>query len=697
MIKKLSAKPKNNLGEEEDKNDPKSPLALCNDGQTSESQSSGTTDQESVSFQEKVVADGEGVDAKKDSASSAQAGKKGQKQREEENYVTPRPIWVARLPRPAPEKYDDQKVQRERDQVLDEKIKGLTTEIDAKIKESQELKVELDAKRVELKKSREEVKMANDLVKPIRDRWNGLRDAEKSLKERSQTMKGLDSLAKLDAKLDDLEKKMEDESLSVLEQNKILREQKKLRKMQTEIESLEEKKRQTTGPNLVGESRDELKARLNACSEAIDVLRARLKTVADSHDETFEQIKVVSETITSLRDKRSKFMKERSAKYNELASVRKEIQVFSKFRSLARDAQASMNSKDVDVISEARMKCEDHNDKLIAQMIESEMYREWYMVETKREQSAARERKMEAQAVRDAERLAKIEEKLKKSNAKREEEEKKKKKKKEQDEMEKEEEKVDPAAIPNVEKPAFSSSLATTENAVEKKLNKKQKQKGAKKSPSTVDVANKNEVKEEVLKIAKVPEHILEILSSKGTNDSDASDPPLSPRSQARKKSLEGAQLKARKQQLKQERLKASAQKAEKNSESTKGKSEELAAASAATQAARAQIELELKREKCEEQERLSSASKDVQVDKEVVKVAAKAAKRAALMKEMKKERRDKIKKILLAIFLCIVVSLLTYSHFTPKPEPKVMNINTKSWRQEEQQQQQQQQPEVTY
>ena len=64
-------------------------------------------------------------------------------------------------------------------------------------------------------------------------------------------------------------------------------------------------------------------------------------------------------------------------------------------------------------------------------------------------------------------------------------------------------------------------------------------------------------------------------------------------------------------------------------------------------------------------------------------------------MKEMKKERRDKIKKILLAIFLCIVVSLLTYSHFTTKPEPKVININTKSWRQEEQQQQQQ--PEVTY
>ena len=199
---------------------------MCNDGQTSsESQSSGTTDQESVSFQEKIVADDEGVDAKKDSASSAQAGKKGQKQREEENYVAPRPIWVARLPRPASEKYDDQKAQRERDQVLDEKIKGLTTEIDAKIKESQELKVELDAKRVELKKSREEVKMANDLVKPIRDRWNGLRDAEKSLKEKSQTMKGLDSLAKLDAKLDDLEKNMEDELVG-LEQNKILRAEK---------------------------------------------------------------------------------------------------------------------------------------------------------------------------------------------------------------------------------------------------------------------------------------------------------------------------------------------------------------------------------------------------------------------------------------------------------------------------------------
>ena len=231
-----------------------------------------------------------------------------------------------------------------------------------------------------MKKSREEVKVANDLVNRFATDGKGC-DAEKSLKEKSQTMKGLDSLAKLDAKLDDLEKNMEDESLSVLEQNKILREQKKLRKMQTEIESLEEKTRQTTGPNLVGESRDELKARLNACSEAIDVLRARLKTVADSHDETFEQIKVVSETITSLKEKRSKFMKERSSKYNELASVRKEIQAF-KFKSLTRDVQASINSKDIDLVSEARMKCEDHNDKLIAQMIESETYRECIWLKT---------------------------------------------------------------------------------------------------------------------------------------------------------------------------------------------------------------------------------------------------------------------------------------------------------------------------
>lgn len=686
MIKKLSVKPKSALlAEEEEKMDPTSPLALCNDGQMSESQSSGSADQDSVSFQEKNVS----VDANEGDASSAAAtGKKnakGEKKKEEENYVKPRPIWVARLPRPASEKYDDSKAQRERDQVLDEKIKGLTSEIDAKIKESQELKVELDAKRVELKKSREEVKMANDLVKPIRDRWNGLRDAERSLKEQSQTMKGLDSVAKLEAKLDDLEKKMEDESLSVLEQNKILREQKKLRKMQTEIESLEEKKRQTTGPNLVGESRDELKARMNACSEAIDVLKSRLKTVSDSHDETFEQIKVVSETITSLRDKRSKFMKERSAKYNELAGVRKEIQDFTKFRSLARDAQASMNSKDVDVVSEARMKCEDHNDKLIARMIESEMYREWYMVETRREQSAARERKMEAQAVKDAEKLAKIEAKLKRE----EEEKKKKEKKKKEEEMEKEEEEVVPAAIPNPEKPASSSSTVSSENVVEKKLNKKQNQKGAKKSNLTVDAASKNEVKEEVPKIAEVPEHILEILSTKNNSDGEASDPQLSPRSQAREKSLEGAQLKARKQQLKQERLKANAQKAEKNSASLKSKSEESAAASAALQAARAQMELELQRKQREEQERLSFASKDIQVDKEVVKVAAKAAKRAALMKEMKKERRDKMKKILLAIFVCIVVSLLTYSHFTTKPEPKVINVNTNSWSEEQNEAQQ--------
>ena len=678
MIKKLSVKPKSALlAEEEEKMDPTSPLALCNDGQMSESQSSGSAGQDSVSFQEKNVS----VDANEGDASSAAAtGKKnakGEKKKEEESYVKPRPIWVARLPRPASEKYDDSKAQKERDQVLDEKIKGLTSEIDAKIKESQELKVELDAKRVELKKSREEVKMANDLVKPIRDRWNGLRDAERSLKEQSQTMKGLDSVAKLEAKLDDLEKKMEDESLSVLEQNKILREQKKLRKMQTEIESLEEKKRQTTGPNLVGESRDELKARMNACSEAIDVLKSRLKTVSDSHDETFEQIKVVSETITSLRDKRSKFMKERSAKYNELAGVRKEIQDFTKFRSLARDAQASMNSKDVDVVSEARMKCEDHNDKLIARMIESEMYREWYMVETRREQSAARERKMEAQAVKDAEKLAKIEAKLK-----REEEEKKKKEKKREEEMKKEAEEVVPAAIPNPEKPASSSSTASSENVVEKKLDKKQNQKGAKKSNLTVDAASKNEVKEEVPKIAEVPEHILEILSTKNNSDGEASDPPLSPRSQAREKSLEGAQLKARKQQLKQERLKANAQKAEKNSASLK--SEESAAASAALQAARVQMELELKRKQREEQERSSLTSKDIQVDKEVVKVAAKAAKRAALMKEMKKERRDKMKKILLAIFVCIVVFLLTYSHFTTKPEPKVINVNTNSWSEEQ-------------
>ena len=686
MIKKLSVKPKSALlAEEEEKMDPTSPLALCNDGQMSESQSSGSADQDSVSFQEKNVS----VDANEGDASSAAAtGKKnakGEKKKEEENYVKPRPIWVARLPRPASEKYDDSKAQKERDQVLDKKIKGLTSEIDAKIKESQELKVELDAKRVELKKSREEVKMANDLVKPIRDRWNGLRDAERSLKEQSQTMKGLDSVAKLEAKLDDLEKKMEDESLSVLEQNKILREQKKLRKMQTEIESLEEKKRQTTGPNLVGESRDELKARMNACSEAIDVLKSRLKTVSDSHDETFEQIKVVSETITSLRDKRSKFMKERSAKYNELAGVRKEIQDFTKFRSLARDAQASMNSKDVDVVSEARMKCEDHNDKLIARMIESEMYREWYMVETRREQSAARERKMEAQAVKDAEKLAKIEAKLKRE----EEEKKKKEKKKKEEEMEKEEEEVVPAAIPNPEKPASSSSTASSENVVEKKLNKKESQKGAKKSNLTVDAASKNEVKEEVPKIAEVPEHILEILSTKNNSDGEASDPQLSPRSQAREKSLEGAQLKARKQQLKQERLKANAQKAEKNSASLKSKSEESAAASAALQAARAQMELELQRKQREEQERLSFASKDIQVDKEVVKVAAKAAKRAALMKEMKKERRDKMKKILLAIFVCIVVSLLTYSHFTTKPEPKVINVNTNSWSEEQNEAQQ--------
>ena len=688
MIKKLSAKPKNSLDGEEDKNDPTSPLALCNDGQTSESQSSGPTDQDSVSFQEKLVSDG-GVDAKSTGKKNNKNNKSGygnNAKGQNEVFVKPRPIWVARLPRPTSEKYDDQKAQRERDQMLNEKIKGLTLEIDAKVKESQELKVELDAKRVELKKSREEVKVANDLVKPIRDRWNGLRDAEKSLKEKSQMMKGLDSLAKLEAKLDDLEIKMENESLSVLEQNKILREQKKLRKMQTEVESLEEKKRQTTGPNLVGESRDELKARLNACSEAIDVLKTRLKTIANSHDETFEQMKIVSETITSLKEKRSKFMKERSSKYNELASVRKEIQAFAKFKSLTRDVQASINSKDIDLVSEARMKCEDHNDKLIAQMIESETYREWYMVENKREQSAARERKMEAQAVKDAERLAKIEEKLKKSNAKRE--------KKRQEE---EEEEVVPAAIPNAEKPASSSSVTENVVATKKKRNEKQKKKGVKKSPSaapsTVDGVHKSEEKEKVPKIAEVPEHILEILSTKGDINDNASDASLSPRSQAREKSLEGVQLKARKQQLKQERLKASVQKAEKNSKSMKTINEDLAAASAATQAAKLQMELELKCKKLEEQQRSLSSSKEVQIDKKVVKVAAKAAKRAALMKEMKKVRRHKVKKILLAFFLCIAVALLMYSHVTTKPEPKVINLN--SWHQ--QHQEQQQQPEVQY
>ncbi len=690
MIKKLSAKPKNSLDGEEDKNDPTSPLALCNDGQTSESQSSGPTDQDSVSFQEKLVSDG-GVDAKSTGKKNNKNNKSGygnNAKGQNEVFVKPRPIWVARLPRPTSEKYDDQKAQRERDQVLNEKIKGLTLEIDAKVKESQELKVELDAKRVELKKSREEVKVANDLVKPIRDRWDGLRDAEKSLKEKSQMMKGLDSLAKLEAKLDDLEIKMENESLSVLEQNKILREQKKLRKMQTEVELLEEKKRQTTGPNLVGESRDELKARLNACSEAIDVLKTRLKTIANSHDETFEQMKIVSETITSLKEKRSKFMKERSSKYNELASVRKEIQAFAKFKSLTRDVQASINSKDIDLVSEARMKCEDHNDKLIAQMIESETYREWYMVENKREQSAARERKMEAQAVKDAERLAKIEEKMKKSNAKRE---------KKRQEEEEEEEEVVPAAIPNAEKPASPSSPTENVVATKKKRNEKQKKNGVKKSPSaapsTVDGVHKSEEKEKVPKIAEVPEHILEILSTKGDINDNANDASLSLRSQAREKSLEGAQLKARKQQLKQERLKASVQKAEKNSKFMKTINEDLAAASAATQAAKLQMELELKCKKLEEQQRLLSASKEVQIDKKVVKVAAKAAKRAALMKEMKKVRRHKVKKILLAFFLCIAVALLMYSHVTTKPEPKVINLN--SWHQ--QHQEQQRQPEVQY
>ena len=222
---------------------------------------------------------------------------------------------------------------------------------------------------------------------------------------------------------------------------------------------------------------------------------------------------------------------------------------------------------------------------------------------------------------------------MKKSNAKRE--------KKRQEEEEEEEEEVVPAAIPNAEKPASPSSPTENVVATKKKRNEKQKKNGVKKSPSaapsTVDGVHKSEEKEKVPKIAEVPEHILEILSTKGDINDNANDASLSPRSQAREKSLEGAQLKARKQQLKQERLKASVQKAEKNSKFMKTINEDLAAASAATQAAKLQMELELKCKKLEEQQRLLSASKEVQIDKKVVKVAAKAAKRAALMKEMKK------------------------------------------------------------
>ena len=94
----------------------------------------------------------------------------------------------------------------------------------------------------------------------------------------------------------------------VLEQNKILRAKKAKNANRSRI--VRREKRQTTGPNLVGESRDELKAFERA--RAIDVLKTRLKTIANSHDETFEQMKIVSETITSLKEKRSKFMKERS-------------------------------------------------------------------------------------------------------------------------------------------------------------------------------------------------------------------------------------------------------------------------------------------------------------------------------------------------------------------------------------------------
>ena len=238
---------------------------------------------------------------------------------------------------------------------------------------------------------------------------------------------------------------------------------------------------------------------MNACSEAIDVLKTRLKTIANSHDETFEQMKIVSETITSLKEKRSKFMKERSSKYNELASVRKEIQAFAKFKSLTRDVQASINSKDIDLVSEARMKCEDHNDKLIAQMIESETYREWYMVENKREQSAARERKMEAQAVKDAERLAKIEEKMKKSNAKREKKRRRRRRRR--------------GSCSSGDSKRRKAGIAIITHREcrcdEEKRNEKQKKNGVKKSPSaapsTVDGVHKRKRKKKCRKSRKFP------------------------------------------------------------------------------------------------------------------------------------------------------------------------------------------------
>ena len=646
MIKKLSVKPKTVDDDDDDdgtgeKDDPKSPLAMMNDGQTSVSHSS--TDISNVSFQEKKV-----VDDKEDAKNSNDKNNNNNKQ-QNNSYVKPRPIWIARLPRPSVEKYDEQKAQREKDQQLDQKIKKMTFDIDTMIRESQELKVELDAKRVELKKSRDEVRMANDLVKPIRDRWNGLRDAEKSVKEKSQDLKGLDSTAKLDQKLDDLEKRMEDEGLSVLEQNKILREQKKLRNMQSDIESLEERKRQTTGQNLVGESRDDLKARLSACSEAIEVLKARLKTVSDSHDETFEQTKTISESIKSLREKRSKLMDERHSKYRDMGDIRKEIQVFSKFKALARESQASMDSKNVDAVSDARMKCEDHNDKLIAQMIEGETYREWYMLESRKEQANARDRKLEVQAAKDSERLAKIEEKLKFSEAKRVAAEKEKMKA---------EEEIVSAVIPNTAKLTISTiSTGETASAFFSAASdkKSKKQNTAKKSPSSID--NLKSLNVEAPKIAEVPEHILEILNTKKNDDS--SDAPLTPRSQAREKSIEGAQLKARKQQLKEEKLKASAQKAEKILHTSKNKNDDLAAANAAIQAAKeAKIMAESNSKKLEEREMLSSAASGIEVarnQRDVVRAAIAANKKAS---EKKTQMRKRSKEVSSKMFAALIVGV---------------------------------------
>ena len=74
---------------------------------------------------------------------------------------------------------------------------------------------------------------------------------------------------------------------------------------------------------------------------------------------------------------------------------------------IANQMQASINSKDIDLVSEARMKCEDYNDKLIAQMIESETYREWYMVETNEQSSESARWKHKREGCRDWQKLKK--------------------------------------------------------------------------------------------------------------------------------------------------------------------------------------------------------------------------------------------------------------------------------------------------